>query len=87
MGDFFNMRKFIEVLIIFYQKGISPFFRPHCRYIPRCSDYMKEAVQEYGAIKGLLKGFHRILRCQPLGSSGFDPVKPTLIQDTHSHGE
>ena len=46
-----------------------------CRHLPTCSDYTIEAIQEFGVLKGIYKGTVRILRCSPLGTSGFDPVK------------
>ena len=46
-----------------------------CRHLPTCSDYTIEAIREFGVLKGIYKGTVRILRCNPLGTSGFDPVK------------
>jgi len=46
-----------------------------CRYTPTCSQYMKESILEYGSIKGIFLGILRILRCNPIGGSGYDPVK------------
>lgn len=46
----------------------------HCRFYPTCSNYMIEALEEYGLFKGLFLGFKRILRCNPLGGYGYDPV-------------
>ena len=46
-----------------------------CRHLPTCSDYAIEAIKEFGVLKGIYKGFVRILKCNPLGTSGFDPVK------------
>ena len=40
----------------------------------KCSNYMIEAIEEYGSIKGIFLGIKRILRCNPLGTSGYDPV-------------
>ena len=58
-----------------YQLFISPMLPNTCRHLPTCSDYTIEAINEYGVLKGTIKGLNRILRCNPLGSSGFDPVK------------
>lgn len=61
-------------LIRFYQKIF--FFLPRrCRFYPSCSEYMIEAVQKKGVIKGFLLGCWRILRCNPFCSGGYDPVK------------
>ena len=58
-----------------YQLFISPMLHNTCRHLPTCSDYTIEAINEFGVLKGTIKGLHRILRCNPLGSSGYDPVK------------
>lgn len=47
-----------------------------CRYVPSCSEYAKEAVEVHGALRGTWLGFRRVLRCNPFGSSGYDPVPP-----------
>ncbi len=67
------MKKILIKLIDLYQ--VSP-LKTHslCRYTPTCSQYMKEAITEYGATKGMYLGIKRILRCNPLGGSGYDPV-------------
>lgn len=61
-------------LIAFYRTCISPLLPPACRYTPTCSQYAKEAIQKYGAFKGGWLAFKRILRCNPWGGSGYDPV-------------
>ena len=61
-------------LIRFYQKGISPFTPPSCRFTPTCSQYTYEAIETYGAVRGGWMGMRRILRCHPWGGSGWDPV-------------
>ena len=58
-----------------YQLFISPMLPNTCRHLPTCSDYTIEAIQKFGVLKGIYKGTVRILRCNPLGTSGFDPVK------------
>ncbi len=47
----------------------------YCRFKPTCSEYMKESIKEYGTLRGLFKGIKRILRCNPFGGYGYDPVK------------
>ena len=66
--------KILVWLIRWYQKFISPMLGHNCRYIPTCSQYTIEAIQIHGPIKGLWLGFKRILRCNPWGGWGFDPV-------------
>lgn len=60
--------------IRFYQQAISPLTPPSCRFTPTCSQYMVEAIQKHGPLKGLYLGTRRILRCHPWGGSGYDPV-------------
>ena len=60
--------------ILAYQKIISPLMGPSCRFHPTCSDYAKEAIEEYGILRGTWLALRRISKCHPLGDSGFDPV-------------
>ena len=60
--------------ILFYQRFISPFTPPSCRFTPSCSQYAKEAILKHGALKGGALALWRILRCNPWGGSGYDPV-------------
>ncbi|HBE70850.1 MAG TPA: membrane protein insertion efficiency factor YidD [Planctomycetaceae bacterium] len=62
-----------KLAIRFYQQGISPLIGPRCRYHPTCSNYMLEAVEKYGFVRGVLKGCWRILRCNPFSRGGYDP--------------
>lgn len=57
-----------------YQLLVSPFLPTKCRYYPSCSNYALEAIQKRGAMLGLYLGIKRILKCQPFGGQGFDPV-------------
>ncbi|MBP1630439.1 MAG: hypothetical protein H6Q15_1332 [Bacteroidetes bacterium] len=61
-------------LIKFYQGAISPHTPSSCRYLPTCSEYSIQAIKKYGPIKGGWLALKRILRCNPWGGSGFDPV-------------
>lgn len=56
----------------FYQAAISPMLGPKCRYTPTCSEYFILAVKKYGPFRGALKGFWRILRCNPFSRGGTD---------------
>ena len=60
--------------IVFYQTYISPFTPATCRFTPTCSEYAKQALKKHGPIKGLGLAIWRILRCNPWGGSGYDPV-------------
>ncbi|MGF7436705.1 membrane protein insertion efficiency factor YidD [Lentilactobacillus senioris] len=68
------MKKIMIGMVHGYQRYISPLFPPSCRYYPTCSNYMIQAIQKHGAIKGVLMGSARILRCHPFVKGGYDPV-------------
>jgi len=65
---------FLMGLIKVYQFTLSPFLGKQCRFIPTCSQYGLEAIKKYGALKGGWLTMKRILRCNPWGKSGYDPV-------------
>ncbi len=61
-----------------YQWIISPIlsgvFGMRCRYEPSCSHYAADAIKEWGVFRGIWMGTKRILRCNPWGGFGPDPV-------------
>ena len=57
-----------------YQRYISPLMPRSCRYSPTCSEYMIEAIEKKGVVSGIPTGIWRVLRCHPLGGSGYNPV-------------
>lgn len=61
-------------LIKFYRVCISPLKPPVCRFTPTCSEYALQAFRKHGPFKGLALTVWRILRCNPWGGSGYDPV-------------
>lgn len=67
------LKKILILPIRFYQRCISPLTPPSCRYYPTCSQYAIEAITRYG-LKGVWMAIKRILRCNPWGGSGYDPV-------------
>jgi uncharacterized protein len=62
------------VLIRGYKRFISPLLPPSCRFYPTCSDYAYEAIEKHGLIKGGRLAIWRVLRCNPFGKGGIDPV-------------
>ena len=70
------MRALLILLVRAYQVVLSPLFTGCRRFEPSCSNYMIEALQTHGVVKGLYLGMMRLLRCHPFGKSGYDPVPP-----------
>lgn len=68
------MKQIVIALIKGYQRFISPLLASSCRFHPTCSQYTLEAVERYGAAKGLWLGAKRISRCHPFNPGGYDPV-------------
>lgn len=68
-----GVRNLLIALVRFYQRGISPLLGSNCRFSPTCSQYTIEAIEKYGAIRGLWKGMKRIARCHPFTPGGYDP--------------
>jgi len=64
----------IVYFIKFYQFSISPLIGSNCRFNPTCSEYAIRSLQEKGLIRGLFFSLKRLLKCQPWGGSGFDPI-------------
>ncbi len=60
--------------IRFYQRHISSHTAPACRFSPTCSEYAVQAIERFGIIKGVGLAIWRILRCNPWGGHGYDPV-------------
>ncbi|MEK7482171.1 MAG: membrane protein insertion efficiency factor YidD [Patescibacteria group bacterium] len=69
------MKKVFLTIIKAYQWIISPILGRHCRFYPSCSEYTGQAIEKYGAWKGLRLGAKRIVRCQPFCEGGADTVK------------
>lgn len=72
------MKSVLIKIIDGYQKNISPcleYKNIRCKYYPTCSEYTKQAIEKYGAIKGTGLGITRIIRCNPFSKGGYDPLK------------
>ena len=69
------MKRVALALIRFYQRFISPYTPPCCRFTPTCSQYAFEAITKYGFLKGGYLALRRLLRCHPFSKADpFDPV-------------
>jgi len=70
---------FVGILLVpikIYQWFISPYLPQSCRHVPSCSNYAVEALKVHGPILGFWLSVKRISRCNPWGTSGYDPVPP-----------
>ncbi|MEC7985946.1 MAG: membrane protein insertion efficiency factor YidD [Myxococcota bacterium] len=70
------MKKLFIWTIRGYQKMISRFTPPSCRFHPTCSNYALQAFKEYGFLKGMSLTVWRIMRCNPFTPAGYDPLPP-----------
>jgi len=68
------MKYVLVFLITLYQKLLSPWLPPSCRYTPTCSQYAREALLKHGLFRGLLLAARRLSRCHPFHAGGYDPV-------------
>jgi uncharacterized protein len=75
------------MLIRAYQLSLSSLVGRHCRHLPSCSNYAAEAIRRHGAWRGFLLGLFRVLRCNPLGTSGYDPVPERVPQSPFALSE
>ena len=72
------MKNILVKLIEWYQKHISIWLESKnvkCKFYPTCSEYTKQAIIKYGALKGSFLGLIRILKCNPFSKGGYDPLK------------
>ena len=65
--------KFLVSVIRLYQR-YRPYKTPNCRFHPTCSEYMVQALEKYGFLKGISLGLRRIMSCHPWGKHGYDPL-------------
>ena len=72
----------VKAPIIFYRYTFSLFMGRECCYLPTCSEYAEEAIDQNGPWKGFWLALARLARCNPWGPSGFDPV-PDLGKEHH----
>lgn len=71
------MKIIVHIIILpikLYQFVLSPLLGPSCRFQPTCSNYALEAFKRYGIILGVWLTLKRVIKCNPWGGHGFDPV-------------
>jgi putative membrane protein insertion efficiency factor len=67
-----------------YKNYISPLLPPACRFVPTCSQYGVQAIEEFGPSRGVILTAWRLLRCSPFGGKGYDPPKWPPVAYTYS---
>jgi uncharacterized protein len=76
-----SFRPVALAIITGYRVLLSPVlfstWGPACRFEPTCSAYAAEAIARYGVTYGVWMALKRLMKCRPLGGSGFDPVPAT----------
>lgn len=69
------MLKWLIITMVYVYRGtLGLLIGGHCRYVPTCSQYMIDAVNKHGPLRGGWRGLKRIARCHPFGGSGYDPA-------------
>jgi putative membrane protein insertion efficiency factor len=68
------MKTLLLGLLRLYQYALRPLLGANCRFYPSCSDYAREAVERYGALRGVVLAARRLGRCHPYHPGGYDPV-------------
>ena len=81
-------------VIRFYQRCVSPFTPPSCRFYPSCSHYAYGSIGRFGLWRGGWMGLKRICKCHPFHPGGYDPVpelemntRPTSTRETSARNE
>ena len=67
------MTRLLLAAIALYQRTLSVWLGPRCRFHPSCSSYTATCIERFGAAQGSWLGARRIARCHPFHPGGFDP--------------
>ena len=68
------LSKLLIFFVLFYRATLGRAMGGQCRYVPSCSQYMIDAIEKHGPLRGGWRGVKRICRCHPWGGSGHDPA-------------
>ncbi len=55
-----------------WQSAVLGLFNTGCKFYPTCSEYAVESLGKKGILKGILRSFYRIIRCNPWSKGGID---------------
>ncbi|GAC1526464.1 MAG: membrane protein insertion efficiency factor YidD [Ramlibacter sp.] len=72
------MRGALIGLVKGYRLLLSPWLGSACRFVPTCSAYSLQALQQHGAAAGTYLTLARLGRCHPWCRGGTDPVLPRM---------
>lgn len=61
-------------LIQLYRQMVSPLRPATCRFVPTCSQYAVDALNEYGLMRGSWLAAARLAKCGPWHEGGWDPI-------------
>ena len=70
------MTRILIGLIRLYQRCVSMWLPPACRFYPSCSEYAAQAIRAHGPWAGVRLAVRRLLSCHPFHPGGYDPVPP-----------
>jgi putative membrane protein insertion efficiency factor len=68
------LRALLIAGIRLYRITLSGWLGGQCRYSPTCSRYAEGVIHRHGAIRGSALAGWRLLRCNPFGRGGVEPV-------------
>ena len=82
------LRRLFTLPLRLYRNYLSPLKgSPCCRFEPSCSAYAIEAIEEWGILVGCALSLWRVLRCNPFGKGGYDPVPRRKRRKQNSFGK
>ncbi|MBM3631440.1 MAG: membrane protein insertion efficiency factor YidD [Alphaproteobacteria bacterium] len=76
------LRPILIAGIVVYQSILRPSMFGSCRFYPTCSIYAINAFHHHGLMTAMVLILWRIVRCNPWGSCGYDPVPSSLFSSS-----
>lgn len=69
---------FLDIYRAIFSSTLKLVFGGGCRFQPTCSEYAKETIEKFGALRGTGLSLKRLFKCRPFGGFGYDPVPEKL---------